>query len=334
MLDVKPEVNVDKLLGERDFWRKKAEQFMAVSRSAAMFERSFVITQGSMKQRKQYQELASYLKADDIARRRMLGQRYLAEKELAPETRDFDVPQDVANTSINLSQHPLVQEVIAEAMGKYNEVIASGKELPSKDSLQYVGSAGKPFGADSSLFRLATSPLLLAPVIRYFGMLPIMTGFGVTLAKNEEFHRKSSQRLHFDPEDRSQLKIFLYLTDVDETSGPFMAAPAKECEFLFERPDFILDRQDDAVLDEGLIKEYHGPAGTAVFADTCRCLHGGGRPGERKRLLLCMEYNMPTHLGSKLWPGDHEPERCRTENIKIENPDEFMAALLAHPKED
>ena len=48
--------------------------------------------------------------------------------------------------------------------------------------------------------------------------------------------------------------------------------------------------------------------------------------------MLSMEYNMPTYLGAKLWEGDPEPERCRTENIRVDNPDEFMEALLAHPK--
>ena len=83
MPDTVQEVNVDKLVGERDFWRNKAEQFMAVSRSAAVFERSFVIRQGSMKQRKQYHELARFMKGDEIARREALGRRYLAEKTLA-----------------------------------------------------------------------------------------------------------------------------------------------------------------------------------------------------------------------------------------------------------
>jgi hypothetical protein len=331
MPDTVQEVNVDKLIGERDFWRNKAEQFMAVSRSAAVFERSFVIRQGSMQQRKQYHELARFMKRDEIARREDLGRRYLAEKTLAEETAEFEIPREIAHASINLSHDPLIKAAVAEGRQTYQDAIASGQEFLSKDSLQFLGSAGKPFGADSAIFKLATSPLLLAPVIRYFGMFPIMTGFGVTLAKNSEFHRKSSQRLHFDPEDRAQLKVFLYITDVDANSGPFMAAAAKDCEFLFERPDFVLDRQEDTVLPDGALHEYHGPAGTIIFTDTCRCLHGGGRPGERERLMLSMEYNMPTYLGAKLWEGDPEPERCRTENIRVDNRDEFMNALLAHP---
>ena len=332
MPDAAQDVNVDKLVGERDFWRNKAEQFMEVSRSAAVFERSFVIRQGSMKQRKQYHELARFIKSEEIARREALGRRYLAEQALAAETAEFEIPQEIGHASINLSHDQLVKDAVSEGLKSYQDAVASGREFLSKDSLQFLGSAGKPFGADSAIFKLATSPLLLAPIIRYFGMFPIMTGFGVTLAKNSEFHRKSSQRLHFDPEDRAQLKVFLYITDVDADSGPFMAAAAKDCEFLFDRPDFVLDRQEDSVLPDGALHEYHGPAGTIIFTDTCRCLHGGGRPGTRERVMLSMEYNMPTYLGAKLWEGDPEAERCRTENIRVDNPDEFMEALLAHPK--
>jgi hypothetical protein len=200
--------------------------------------------------------------------------------------------------------------------------------FPSKDSLEFVGSANKDFDHGSALFRLASSPLLLAPVTRYFGMFPILTGFGVTLARNEAYFRKSSQRLHFDPEDRSQLKVFVYLTDVDADSGPFMAVPATQCAHLFTRSDFILDRQDDSVVEAGAIQPFHGPAGTVIFCDTCRCLHAGARQSARSRLMLSIEYNMPSHLGRRLFPKDNEPTRVRTAMLQPANPDRFMAALL------
>ena len=49
--------------------------------------------------------------------------------------------------------------------------------------------------------------------------------------------------------------------------------------------------------------------------------------------MLSIEYNIPTHLNSKLWEGDPTPERrCRTLKVRDYNLNEYTEALLAHPK--
>ena len=253
---------------------------------------------------------------------------YLQEVALDQATADLDISQAEGLASQDLSRHPLVSAVVSEAVTYYDQAKAARRTFPSKQSLDFVGSANKDFGADSAMFKFASSPLVLAPIVRYFDCFPYLTGFGVTLARNQEFFRKSSQRFHFDPEDRSQIKLFVYLTDVDAASGPFMAAPAHKCAHLFENPDFVLDRLDDDVVEDGALREFHGPAGTVIFCDTCQCLHAGARPGDRERLMLSVEYNLPTHLGASLFPKDSEPSRSRTQAIRPETPDDYVKALL------
>lgn len=317
-----------KLAAEVEYWRSRSAEDRRRLGEVAVFDRSFVLAHATMQQRVRYHELARILMAEEFERRRGLMDAYFRERALDPQTCDFIVPPEDGLAAIDLSGHALVQAAVAEATAFHAAAVAAGRTFPSKDSLEYVGSANKDFSETSALYALASSPLLVAPVARYFGVFPILTGFGVTLARNETFHRKSSQRLHFDPEDRSQLKVFVYLTDVDAASGPFMAAPAHNSRHLFEQPDFLLDRKDDDVVEAGSIREFHGKAGTTIFCDTCRCLHAGARPGSRIRLVFSIEYNLPSHLGRKLFPGDPLPGRVRTSAIRPANPDRFEAALL------
>ena len=56
-----------KLAENLAFWRDKAEEYKRVIRSFGVFERSFVLSNGTMAQRQRYQELARFIKADEIA---------------------------------------------------------------------------------------------------------------------------------------------------------------------------------------------------------------------------------------------------------------------------
>jgi len=98
---------------------------------------------------------------------------------------------------------------------------------------------------------------------------------------------------------------------------------------LFNQPSLILDRMDDAVVAPGSIREAIGPAGTVSFCDTCRCLHGGARPGGRPRLMLSIEYNLPTYLWAPLHEGDGKV-RNRMAGVTVEPSNAFESALLGH----
>lgn len=320
--------DLSNLKAEVELWKKRSEDDRRRLQSVSVFDREFVLANATMQQRIGYHLLARTLMADEFERRSELGDSFLREKVLDPATRDFIVPAEDGVAKIDLSENPVVKSAVAEATAFYSACVAAGRTFPGKDSLEFVGSAKKDFNETSALYSLAASELLLGPIIRYFGVFPILTGFGITLARNQTFYRKSSQRLHFDPEDRTQMKVFVYLTDVDADSGPFMAAPASKSRHLFEQPDFVLDRKDDDVVEAGSIQEFHGKAGTAIFCDTCRCLHAGARPGGRMRLMLSIEYNLPSHLGRKLFAGDPVPSRTRTTAIRPTNPDRYEAALL------
>lgn len=319
----------EKLCDHLDFWRNKAEERHHLLRSVMTIDREFLTASGSMSQRERYHSFARLMKSDILEQRAALGRHFMADHQLTldPRVASLDLKAADGFANVDFSDHPLVNAVIDECQSYYMNCRKAGKVFPSKQSLEFVGSSNGPFTEQSAIFKLASDPLILVPVTQYFGMLPILSGFGLTRAPNDTFYRKSSQCLHLDPEDRTQLKVFVYITDVDESSGPFMAVKASQSAPLFDDPFFILDRQDDDVVEGDAITPVHGPAGTMIFCDTCRCLHAGARPGSRERLMLSIEYNIPTYLWAPLYDGDGEA-RDRLRAINYEGDDETMCALL------
>lgn len=307
--------------------REKADKSLALLRSIDTFDRNFILGQASMAQRMRYHALARHIKADAFAAREALARDYPQSLAAGAIADGVGIPRETGLASFDLSQRPEVRRAVEEAMAFFAASGGLAKSYPSKQSLEFVGSANSEFGADSALFAVAASPLLVAPIAAYFGIFPILTGFGVTLARNNAFHRKSSQRLHFDPEDRTQIKAFIYLTDVDADSGPFMAAPADQSAHVFTKPDFVLDRLDDSIVPQNTLRTFYGPAGTVTFCDTCRCLHAGAREGKRERLVLSIEYNIPSFIGMPLLPADG-PLQLRTRAIQTDTTDPYMLALL------
>ena len=307
--------------------KEKADKSLALLRSIDTFDRGYLFSQASMAQRIRYHALARHIKADAFAAREELARTYPASLAGGAVADGVSIPRETGLASFNLSQRPEVRRAVDEAMAYFAASGGLGGVYPSKQSLEFVGSADKEFGADSALFKLASSPLLVAPIAAYFGVFPMLSGFGVTLARNNAFHRKSSQRLHFDPEDRTQIKAFVYLTDVDTESGPFMAAPADQSAHVYTKPDFVLDRLDDSIVAPNALRPFFGPAGTVTFCDTCRCLHAGAREGKRERLVLSIEYNIPSFLGMPLLPQD-APLQLRTRAIQLETSDPYLLALL------
>lgn len=102
----------------------------------------------------------------------------------------------------------------------------------------------------------------------------------------------SSQRWHRDYDDRTILKAFLYLVDVDVHMGPLEyireSQPGGRYEKVFpQRPPFGATPSEGSV-ERAIPTEQHlvgtGPAGTLLLCDTTG-LHRGGRSTTAPRLL-------------------------------------------------
>jgi hypothetical protein len=102
-----------------------------------------------------------------------------------------------------------------------------------------------------------------------------------------------SQRWHRDPEEKKICKIFVYLNDVDETTGPFTYVyqsnhDGKWGHLFPQKPPEGVYPADGAVekaIPAEDIKVMTGKAGTVIFCDTSG-IHKGGYATGKERLMF------------------------------------------------
>jgi len=153
---------------------------------------------------------------------------------------------------------------------------------------------------------IALSPLHLGIAQRFLGAIPMI----ITCAAWWSFARadqaRDAQLFHLDLDDYRFLKLFVYLTDVDDGAGPHVYVPTtqradtllKARDAAPSAPDF--DRwlgkrrkSDQEVADAFGIQpdEITGPAGTVFVANT-RGVHKGLLPTSRNRLICQIVYGV------------------------------------------
>lgn len=115
----------------------------------------------------------------------------------------------------------------------------------------------------------------------------------------------SSQRWHRDPEDKKICKVFVYLNDVDEETGPFIYARKTQAGgkwgnlFPQKPPQGRIDineRELRRILPEKNFKVVTGRAGSVVFADPAG-IHRGGHARSKQRLMSTSGFCS----GASLW---------------------------------
>ncbi len=284
-------------------------------------ERMRVFRNGAWPEREAMHAAIAAYKSDAIRRRMELGRKYLA-----AHSGHIVVPFDRAASQLTLiaETEPARQEALRVSAGKAAQ--------HNSGSLEYLAMA-HDFAADSEVIRLATSPLFLAPITHYCGMLPVLFNLFVTRAYQTEYNTNSAHNFHLDPEDVISFKVFIHLTDVDEDCGPFHALPAYLTKKVlaaenYEGIRFIPDERVKELVGWDQVMRLIGPAGTVGLADTTRCLHFGGRPrkeGKPIRDMLVFQYLLPTSL---LFPVDGDAKHPKFLPQLVPNGDAHWDALI------
>jgi len=173
----------------------------------------------------------------------------------------------------------------------------SGKNR--KRFLQNVIDASKLAG-DAAAVRFALRDDILAAVSDYLRTVPFLTSIQVFHSDTVDGVPTSSQLYHCDGDDVTQVKIFVYCSDVDTASGPLTVLDADATSQVQRSTRYwyrhrLTDEQVDGVVGSGHQYPILGPAGTAAFVDTSRCFHFGSRvaPGAPARLVTMIQYQTP-----------------------------------------
>lgn len=292
-------------------------------------EREYIRNKGTQPERYLYHQLAKILKQEIFTAREKLAEEYITSHQDFLINPNFTIEPTGGIAVTSFQNYPPFQAALTEA----EKIIAARKDddLLSKGSLDFLASSKKDFDNDSALTKLALDPNIVIPITRYFGCLPILFGFDLNRARSKELLNWSSHMYHLDPEDIKQIKVFIYLTDVDENSGPFTALAADKSKVVTEKLNYKIGRLEDKdvskIVGEDSEKVCLGAKGTVVFCDTNSCLHYGGRIKERERYVMTIYYALPTSTWFPLFPGDGE-RRNLTPLLKASENNELEKALL------
>lgn len=155
---------------------------------------------------------------------------------------------------------------------------------------------------------LSLSPAALNIVNAYMQMWSkfYYVMLGRTLVVPVDAEAKASQRWHRDYEETRMCKMFIYLNDVDEDSGPFTYVKGSQLggkyrKIFPQRPGRGIYPPEGGV--EALIPERDrflavGRAGSVIFADTSG-LHRGGFAKKHERFMFTAGYCSSAAFGRK-----------------------------------
>lgn len=140
------------------------------------------------------------------------------------------------------------------------------------------------------VLKLVNAPGVLRIAADYLGCMPTLSSIGVRWSFPCDDPVRS-QLFHRDVDDWRFLKLFVYLTDVDEEAGPHCFVRTSH------RSAFGLTAK--AYTPEELERRYGaermarvtGPRGTCFMADTLG-IHRGSPPTTRPRLILQAQYSL------------------------------------------
>lgn len=193
---------------------------------------------------------------------------------------------------------PFISEAEAGAMRAYFEARpvrgADGSAFLADDRPSGTAAAG--YGLETvlacpGLVALLNRPEALGLSAAYLGCKPTVSSVGVRwtfplpddVARFQDFHR--------DVDDWRFLKLFIYLTDVDEGSGAHVYVRGSHLSGFRLKSDVYTDASLEARYGEGAATAVVGRPGTTFMADTLG-VHRGGRPVTRPRLILQVQYSL------------------------------------------
>jgi hypothetical protein len=207
-----------------------------------------------------------------------------------------EIPFDKGVMSVRPDNLPVLDEAIAEARAAfagYTPGTAASKR--AKDSLEGVARPDRSY--ESAINRLAMHPEVLRVISNYMGMVPLLYRINILYSPNNEVIEASSQFYHLDPEDVIMAKIFVFVEDVDDDTGPTTALPADRSALVRQAITYRKGRVPDDVVERHGGAEHlvacTGKAGTMAFLDTCRCFHMGSRKAGKPRYAIMIQYQSP-----------------------------------------
>ena len=158
-----------------------------------------------------------------------------------------------------------------------------------------------------NLTRFALSEKILYLVANYLEELPFLANIFITIGQPNET-KTSSQLYHLDTEAEKNLKLFFYLSDVDDESGPFTFINKIDSMKIIKNTNYDGKRLEDSSIfsleKNSQINEnrFISNSGKGLAIDTANCLHYGSRNNKKDRIVLILYFT--THFTSHYYKHD------------------------------
>jgi hypothetical protein len=175
--------------------------------------------------------------------------------------------------------------------------------------MRLLGKEVPTLSVDDPWLRLGISDHMLDVVNSYFGLWSKLTYVDLWYTPPAEpgVERVSSQRWHRDYNDDRLVKVFVYLRDVQEDTGPLEfvrgSTPGGEYGDVWPwRPvsNDLYPPQDE--FDQRIPTSAHitltGPEGSMIFCNTSGFHRGGYATGDQPRVMAVYNYSSPASLAA------------------------------------
>ncbi len=220
---------------------------------------------------------------------KILHKNYNNEKNIIDLNRDGYLITDSFKEKINASK------VRSHLNDKISKTSFNKKNLSLKPITQVYKT--EELLHDKTCFDFVTNKDLLNIVGNYLNNLPQIIHVQILHSSNIRNFDNSSQYFHLDHEDRKQVKLFLFLDDVDETNGPLMLFNKEHSQKIIKETNYRVNNidkssrrlTDDKTINNNLIT-CTGKKDTIVLVDTSNLLHCGSRNSAKPRTVLMVQY--------------------------------------------
>ena len=230
---------------------------------------------------------------------------YLRVRHGMPEqARSTDLAYEQTLATLQADGHALLGALLTPSqLGDIHRYLADRLLAPHGRSLPTFPAHKPPPGtrmAEYSIVDTLACPHLLAlansaPLVRlaahYIGCKPTISAIGLRWSYPQAGNGSGLQGFHRDCDDWRFIKVFVYLTDVDDGAGPHVYVSGTHHEHCSMRLQPYSDDEVAKSYDPSRITSVTGAAGTGFAVDT-RGIHKGLVPTQKPRLLLQIQYSL------------------------------------------
>lgn len=176
-------------------------------------------------------------------------------------------------------------------------------KFTNKKFMTNVLDTKKPSELLDKLIQFSLNPVILDPVIQYFGFVPKLTSIKLLVSIPNKGNLTSSQLLHLDTADLpgNHCKVFINLEKTNISNGAFSFLDSNSSSQLINKTNYgkrgvdyrIKDEKLAQILSPNKIIRCEGDEYSGLFIDTSRCFHMGSRVIEGDRKILMLQFTSP-----------------------------------------